>query len=92
MTTFLRSLSDSLIGRWAAVALLLLVWVIGALWEHKTHRNKQVTGGWLLFLLGVIVLFIFWAQVLGVFRWIAGTVVLVAGLVGIGIFMKRTSR
>lgn len=92
MTTFLHSWLGSLFGRWAAVALLLLLWVIGTLWEHKTHRNKQVTGGWLLFLLGVIVLFIFWAQVLGVFRWIIGTVVLVAGLVSIRIFMKRTSR
>jgi hypothetical protein len=59
MTTFLHSLSDSLIVKCVAVALLILFWVFGTLWEHKTYRNKQLTGGWLLFLLGVTVFIIF---------------------------------
>jgi hypothetical protein len=87
----LHGWADSLVVKCIAFLLLVLFWVFGTLWEHKTYRNKQVTGGWLLLLLGVTVFVIFSGEVLGVFRWILAAAVLAAGLIGIRFFMKRAN-
>jgi|GEM_PF-5311015 len=49
----MKELIDLFIDKypWLSLSFVWLIWFAGALWEYRTHRNKQVTSGGLFFLL-----------------------------------------
>ena len=65
---------------WAVFLLVWLLWVGGTVWEHRMHRNKQITGVWLIFLFGLLAFVVSTIQALGVARWFVPIGVLLIGL------------
>ena len=64
---------------WAAFLVVWLLWTGGTLWEYRLHRNKQVTGAWLLFLFCILAFALSTIEALGIARWFLTGAVLIFG-------------